>query len=116
MKREYERPSLQWVAMRSNEAVADICWGYANNGKKFYHDIPGMGYAIIKISSSGGCKANLVFVVEFSDGRQMSESERIAAQAYIDKVIAQAKAESGGGKASNYKGSPFSASPDYSWS
>ena len=116
MKREYVSPSMQWVAMRSNEAVADICWGYANNGKKFYHDIPGMGYAIIKITSSGGCKANLVFVVEFSDGTQMTPTEKATAQAYIDKVIAQAKAQSGGGNASNYKGSPFSASPDTSWS
>ena len=116
MKREYERPSLQWVAMEADKAVADICWGYANNGKNFYHDIPGMGYAILKIVSQGGCKADLVFVVEFSNGAQMTAAQRAAAQAYIDKAIATAKANSGGGKASNYKGSPFVSSPDVSWS
>ena len=116
MKREYVSPSLQWVAMRSSEAVADICWGYANNGKTFYHDIPGLGYAILNIISSGGCKADIVFVVEFSNGEQMTPSQRAAAQAYIDQAIAEAKAKAGGGNASSYKGSPFVASPDHSWS
>ena len=116
MKREYESPSLQWVAMQSGEAVADICWGYANNGKTFYHDIPGMGYAILNIISSGGCKADLVFVVEFSNGEEMTAAQRAAAQAYIDKAIATAKAQSGGGKASSYKGSPFVSNPSPSWS
>lgn len=115
MKREYVSPSLQWVAMRSSDAVADICWAYARNGKDFYHDIPGMGYAILKIVSSGGCKADVVFVVEFSSGEQMTASQMAAAQSYIDKVIADAKAKAGN-KASNYKGSVFVASPDYSWS
>lgn len=116
MKREYVRPSLQWVAMEANEAVADICWGYANNGKEFYHDIPGMGYAILEIVSSGGCKADLVFVVEFSNGAQMTAAQKAAAQAYIDKAIATAKAQSGSGNVSSYKGSPFVDNPSPSWS
>ena len=116
MKRKYEKPHLQWVAMQSNEPVADICWGYANNGQPFYHDIPGLGYAILEIVSQGGCKADLVFVVEFSNGDQMTATERAAAQAYIDKAIAKAKAESGSGNTSSYKGSPFVADPSPSWS
>ena len=115
MKNEYVKPSMQWVPMRSNDAVADVCWAYAKNGKDFYHDIPGYGHAILRITSNGGCNGGVLFAVEFSDPN-MTSAQIASAKAYMDKVIAQAKAESGGGKATSYKGSPFEGSVSPSWS
>ena len=114
MKREYEKPRLQWVTMEANEAIADICWAYAKNGKDFYHDIPGVGYAILTITGGSGCDNKATFVYEFSNPH-LTAAQRAAAQAYIEKVIAEAKAKAGG-KASSYKGSVFVSSPETSWS
>lgn len=114
MKRKYEKPYLQWVAMQSNEAVADICWAYARNGKDFYHDVPGIGYAILTVTGKSGCDNKATFVYEFSNPH-LTASQRAEAQAYIEKVIAEAKATAGN-KASSYKGSPFTQNPDVSWS
>lgn len=114
MKREYVSPSLQWVAMRSSDAVADICWAYARNGKDFFHDIPGVGHAILTITGGSGCDNKATFVYEFSNPH-LTASQRAQAQAYIEKVIAEAKATAGN-KASSYKGSPFTQNPDVSWS
>lgn len=114
MKRVYEKPAMQWVAMQSNEAIADICWAYARNGKDFFHDIPGVGYAILSIVDSKGCDNKATFVYEFSNPH-LTAAQRAAAQSYIEKVIAEAKATAGN-KASNYKGSSFVSSPDASWS
>lgn len=114
MKRVYEKPAMQWVVMQSNEAIADVCWAYAQNGKDFYHDIPGVGHAILTIVDSSGCDNQATFVYEFSNAH-LTATERASAQSYMEQVIAEAKAKAGN-KASNYKGSPFVAKPDYSWS
>lgn len=115
MKKEYVKPSVQWVSMRSSEAVADICWAYARNGKDFFHDIPGYGYCIITIQGGSGCDANAVFVLQYSNPN-MTDAQRQQAESYMQGVIAQAKAEAGN-KASSYKNSNhFSKNPDPSWS
>ena len=53
--------------------------------------------------------------VEFSDPSGMSSSDIAAAEAYMQQVIAEAKATAGN-KAQPFKGSKFVASPDSDWS
>ena len=113
MKREYVSPSMEWVSMRSTEAIADVCWAYAKNGKDFYHDIPGYGYAILHIVG-GGCSKGTLFAVEFSDPT-MTSQQVADAKAYMDKILAEAVAKSGN-NATAYKQSDFEARVDPSWS
>ena len=114
MKRPYASPKIEYVQVHSNQNVADICWAYAQNGKKFYYDIPGYGHAILKVVG-GSCNHSAVIGVEFSDPSGMSSSDIAAAEAYMQQVIAEAKAIAGN-KAQPFKSSPFTASPDPSWS
>ena len=114
MKRPYVNPRIEYVRVQSNQNVSDICWAYAKNGKKFYYDIPGYGYAILHITGRS-CNSGVMIGVEFSDPTGMSSSQIAAAEAYMQGVIAEAKAKAGN-NAEPFKGSTFSASPDSSWS
>ena len=114
MKRTYASPKIEYVQVHSNQNVADICWAYGKNGKKFYYDVPGYGYAILKVVG-GSCTHSAVIGVEFSDPSGMTSAQIAAAEAYMQQVIAEAKATAGN-KAQPFKGSPFDASPDPTWS
>ena len=114
MKRPYASPKIEYVQVHSNQNVADICWAYAKNGKEFYYDIPGYGYAILQIVG-GSCTSSAMIGVEFSDPSGMTSSDIAAAEAYMQRVIAEAKATAGN-KAQPFKNSPFDASPDPTWS
>lgn len=114
MKRPYVNPKIEYVRVQSDQNVSDICWAYAKNGKKFYYDIPGYGYAILHIAGKS-CNSGTMIGVEFSDPDGMSSGEIAAAEAYMQKVIAEAKATAGN-RAEPFKGSTFADSPDSSWS
>ena len=117
MKQKYEKPAAKWIDIRSKQSVAEVCWGYVSSGQEFYHDIPGYGYAIMKVyADKKGCKGDIYFTVEFSNAANMTSEQIAKAQAYIDKVAAHAKAESAAGNPSPYKKSPFNAGIDSTWS
>lgn len=114
MKRPYVNPKIEYVQVQSNQNVSDICWGYAKNGKTFYYDVPGYGYAILHVTGKS-CNSGVVFSVEFSDPGNMTSAQIAAGEAYMQKVIAECKAISGN-NAEPFKGSPFVPTPDLSWS
>ena len=114
MKRTYATPTIEYVQVRSNQNVADICWAYAKNGKNFYYDIPGYGYAILNVVGRN-CNKGTVIGVEFSDPSGMTSAQIAAAEAYMQEVIAEAKAIAGN-NAQPFKSSPFVSSPDSDWS
>ena len=114
MKRPYEKPNIQCVTIASEQAVADICWAYASNKQPFYYNVPGRGYAILKIVSSGGCSSGVLFDIDYSE-TDLTPEEMASFDAYMEKVIAQAKAQAGN-NATPFKGSPFSGTEDPTWS
>ena len=65
-KRLYEKPNIQLVPIVPEQAVADVCWAYAMNKQPFYYNVPGRGYAILKIASSGGCNGGVLFDIDYS--------------------------------------------------
>ena len=114
MKRPYECPKIEYVLVQSNQNVAAICWSYAKNGKDFYYDVPGYGYAIMHVVGNA-CNSGTVIAVEFSDPTGMTSAQIAAAEAYMQDIIAQAKATAGNNSTS-FKGSQFVSSPDSDWS
>lgn len=58
---EYEKPSMEFVSLRNDSAVAATCWG--NHGKQVYMycDIPGDGFMSFQIKGSS-CTLDLINV------------------------------------------------------
>ncbi len=107
---KYERPSVKFVETLPSHSIADICWAYGANGKKFYYNSPGTGYVELKLNVKGSCDIvtpNDVTIV-YLNGAQPS-AELIA-------DLAAAMATAGGNSAEPFKGSPFEKSPSSSWS
>lgn len=113
MKRTYNSPEMHWVPVCSNSAVADVCWAYANNGKPFYYNTYGKGYAEL-YAMGGKCNKNVFFEIRYYP-EDLSAEEKAIADADMQRVIAQVTAEMPQ-KPNNYKGSSFSPSVDPSWS
>ena len=114
MKRPYVKPKIEYMQVQSDQNVSAICWGYAKNGKTFYYDVPGYGHAILHVTGNS-CNSGVVFSVEFSESDNMTSAQIAAGEAYMHEIIAEAKAIAGN-RAEPFKGSPFVATPDPSWS
>ena len=100
-----------WTPVRSSDAVADVCWGYANNGKPFYYNTYGAGYAELYIGGQK-CTEQINFVIVYHN--MTAETQEIAA-ADMERVIEQAKRESAS-NTNSFKGSPFSPDVGPTWS
>lgn len=44
MNKQYEKPFMKMVSLRSNESVADTCWGNHGPDTQRYWDTAGKGY------------------------------------------------------------------------
>lgn len=115
MKRPYVKPKIERVPIRPDQAVADICWAYAKNGKPFYYDVPGVGYAQIHAVAKGGCSSATDFTVEIFADRPMTSAQIAQAEQFILQHINESVALAGN-KPSPFKGSDFSKSPSPDWS
>ena len=113
MKRVYTSPEMHWTPICSSRAVADVCWGYANNHKPFYYNTYGTGYAEL-YAVGGACTREVQFEVKYYP-ENMSAAEKAAADEDMQRVIAQVMA-SMPNKPTPFKGSPFVTDPDTSWS
>ena len=113
MRRVYEKPNMQWKPIRSSVAIADVCWAYANNRQPFYYNTYGLGYAELRVSG-GGCTKDVTIVITYIP-ESMSAADRAAADADMQRVIAEVKATMPN-KPNNYKGSVFSPDVDNRWS
>lgn len=114
MKREYKKPLMQRVTMHPSEDIAAVCWGHAPSKKTFYHDIPGLGYAILHMEGSN-CDSGNVILVEFPTDLGLTSAQIAAGRAYMEERIAYARATAGN-SGEPYKGSIFSAKVDKNWS
>ena len=115
MKREYKKPLVQRVIMCPSEDIAAICWAFAKNGKNFYHDIPGLGYAILHFETTNGCNGGALIIVEFPTDLGLTSEQIARGKDYMEKRIAQAQAEAGN-NAEPYNGSTFQNKVDSNWS
>lgn len=105
-KKIYSEPKSRFVQMRGAQAVADVCWAFAKNGKEFYYNTSGPGYAKITMTTTGGCDGGIIANVEYINGATADKRSE------IDDAVALA----GGNSAEPFKGSPFSDKVDNSWS
>lgn len=113
MKRKYNSPQMQWVPIRSNRAVADVCWAHAKNVKPFYYNTYGTGYAEL-YAVGNKCNREVTFEIKYYP-ETMTAEEKAAADADMQHVIAQVVAEMPQ-KPTNYKGSPFVDNVNPEWS
>ena len=112
MTKQYEKPAMKFVELRSREEVANTCWGYHGTGTDLYCDIPGEGYFSFQIAG-GSCALNLVNVVYY-DGNGNPASYTSEQYTALMQIL-----ESAGGESGNpYKGEGTTIIPDHpgSWS
>ena len=57
----YEKPTLEFVSLRNEAAVAATCWGYHGTSTRLFCDIDGEGYMSFQIGE-GSCTLNLINV------------------------------------------------------
>ena len=113
MKRSYSSPQMQWVPIRSNRAVADVCWAYAKNTQPFYYNTYGTGYAEL-YAVGRKCDRDVFFEIKYYP-EDMTLEQKALADKDMQRVIAQVIA-SMPQKPTNYKGSPFVTDPGSDWS
>ena len=114
MKKPYETPMVQRVAIRSDRPVAAICWGHVTSGRDFYHDVPGYGYCIVHMTTKGGCKKAQFVDVTFPPELNMTSQQMAAAEAYMREHFAQLFAS--GQNLAPYKQSDLFEAPQPDWS
>ena len=114
MKKAYQKPRIQWIPIRPEEPVAAPCWAYAGKSKPLYHDVPGPGYAEIRLSNDG-CGSATVITVFLSEADHLTSQEKAEMEAWFMDHLSQKMAEAGNNMAS-FKGNGLSTSPDPEWS
>ena len=111
---KYQKPTLKYVSLQNEEAIANTCWGYHGTETVLYCDIPGEGYCSFQIASGkGGCSLDLINVMyHYGDNQQQSASqEQITV---LDNILRQSAGESG----NSYHGEGTTVIPDHpgNWS
>lgn len=103
----YEKPAMKFISLRSEEAVANTCWGYHGTETLLYCDIPGEGYCSFQIGG-GSCTLNLVNVTYYDSEKNPTPatSEQLA---ILDSILKKSGGESG----NPYKGEGSTVIPDH---
>ena len=111
-KKTYSEPKSRFVQMRGAQAVADVCWAYVNNGKEFFYNTSGHGYAKITMQkgTGNGCDGAAITSVEYIG------IDATADVAVLRKEIDAAVALAGGNSAEPFSGSPFVSKVGKDWS
>ena len=90
---KYEKPSLKFVELRNEEAVANTCWGYHGKDTELYCDIPGEGYVSFQIGGDS-CTLNLIKVYYY-DGNGNKSNATATQIADLDAILRASGGESG---------------------
>lgn len=108
----YEKPTMTFVSLRSEDAVAATCWGNHGKGITYYCDIPGEGYMSFQISA-GSCDLNLTAVCYYN-----SDDEPTAYTQEQYNQLCSILSDAGGKNGNPYKGLGTTVIPDHpgSWS
>lgn len=108
----YEKPAMRFVSLRSEEAVANTCWGYHGTDTVLYCDVPGEGYFSFQIAG-GSCTLNAINIVYY-DGEGNPSSYTQAQYHELMTILNSAGGESG----NPYKGEGTTIIPDHpgNWS
>lgn len=108
-KEIYEKPSMKFVSIRNEEAVANTCWGGHSGALAWNYDTSGTGYVSFQIMG-GKCSLDGLTVTYHN----IPEDKQKAA---YDEMYA-ALMNSGGAQGNPFKGEggDFPVNPDPSWS
>lgn len=94
---------MKFVSLRSNENVADKCWGNHGKGVKYY-DTAGAGYVSFSISE-GSCTTEGQLVVMYYESKYDTTPEPISeGHPAYDEFYAKLMSISGGSYAQPFKG------------
>lgn len=103
----YEKPAMKFISLRSEEAVANTCWGYHGTETLLYCDIPGEGYCSFQIEA-GPCALNLINVTYYD-----SEKNPTPATSEQFEILYSILKKSGGESGNPYKGEGSTVIPDH---
>ena len=112
MTKQYEKPAMKFVELRSREEVANTCWGYHGTDTLLYCDIPGEGYFSFQIAG-GSCSLNAINI-QYYDGNGNPGSYTSDQYNALMQIL-----ESAGGQSGNpSKGEGTTVIPDHpgNWS
>ena len=105
--KKYEKPAMKFVSLRSEEAVANTCWGYKGSDTHLYCDIPGEGYFSFQIGG-GKCTLNLINVTYYDGEGQISVYTSEQYQSLVGILTS-----SGGESGNPYHGMGTTVIPDH---
>lgn len=104
MNKQYEKPSVKMVPLRSNESVANTCWGNHGPTTQRYWDTEGVGYVSFYCSGSscGLTKQNLV--VYYYDKKNDKEPDKVEPGTELHTKVYDKLLTSGGDSGNPFKG------------
>ena len=97
---KYEKPALEFVSLRNEEAVAATCWGYHGTTTRLFCDIAEEGYMSFQIAD-GSCDLNLINVKYHQE--QGSEGVLVFDGDSKHEALEDILEKSGGGNGQPYK-------------
>lgn len=102
MNKPYEKPFMKMVSLRSNESVADTCWGNHGPTAPKYWDTAGKGYvAFYCVEGSCGLANPNNLVVEYYEGKDDKEPDYLGTNTDIYRELYEKLIATGGGNSAN---------------
>ena len=114
--KKYEKPAMRFVSLRSEETIADTCWGYHGTGTDLYFDTDGTGYCSFQIAE-GPCALNLINVYYYDKYGDDSPEALSPGDARYE-ALNQALINAGGNGGTSFKGQKdiIFENPSENWS
>ena len=80
MTKDYAKPSLKFVSLRNDEAVADNCWHASANGTTgwWFYDSEGPGYVTFRMEGNCSGRYDSFSFIPGDDGSYENEASAIA--------------------------------------
>lgn len=102
----YEKPKLIFSNVRSNENIANTCWGLTEkhpDQKTRYYDVEGLGFVSFNVKNmSGNCGAPDAYNIEYYEYKD--EPAIPGKGAEYEKILEAALTEKGGNNGQPYSG------------
>lgn len=104
MKKQYEKPFMKMVPLRSNESVANTCWGNHGPETQRYWDIEGKGYVSFYCSGGDCGLTEQTLVVYYYDKKDDDTPELMAPGSTLHSKVFNKLWSSGGDSGNPFKG------------
>ena len=108
MNKQYEKPFMKMVSLRSNESVADTCWGNHGPDTQRYWDTAGKGYVAFYCANTNcNMKDQSDLVVWYYDKKNDDEPELLKTSDSLHGKVYEAV------KAGGNSGNPLRGMKDF---